>query len=307
MKYLSLPGALIFLIFSASCLVSDPKATSTQLSIGRGDVVVSSLTNDSIAVFDADGTFKKILYQIPTAADAIGAIAWLEDTSEILVAVDGTPDRIEAISAVTGATRTFYNNVTFFTGTLTSLVQLKTSTDVIATEGATIERFSARGIRESYGAIWPTSAHANSQHLVGLSTGNWLSCSSTAGLRISPDSVTALAAVATATGPAGATASFGCGELSNGKIVVGWNGAAADHVYVYSATLTGGTSILSTAPAILGDPRGIAVGENDEIYVVDGTRNVVVELDASGNHVREFGSSVLQAPRHVLVVPSFRP
>ena len=311
MKYQLALRSLSFLFLLSSCN-SNPVPTRTEAvavatAVERGDLVVTSFTNDSVVLFDPEGNFKKVLYQIPTALDSIGGMAWLEDTSEILLSIEGTPDRIEAISAVTGLVRTFYNNSTFFTGTTLAVAQLRNSGDVIVSEGATIERFSNRGIRESYGAIWPTSVHANSSQLVSLSTGNWLSCSSTAGLRVLPDSTTALAMISTATGPVGATATFGCGELSNGKIAVAWKGAAADHIYLYSPTLTGGTSIHSTVPSILVDPRGMAVGENDEIYVTDGTRNVVVEFDQLGNHVREFGNAFLQSPRNVLAIPAFTP
>ncbi len=210
------------------------------------------------------------------------------------------------MSVITGTSRNFYNNVTFYTGTSLALVQLKTSSDVIVSEGATIERFTTEGIRETW-AVWPATVHANSQQIAALASGNWLSCSSTAGLRISPDSTTALAAVVTQTGPVGATASYGCAELSDGTLVVSWNGAAVDYVYTYNSSLAGGTAIINNVQSTFSDPRGIAVGENDQIYIVDGTMNKVVELDMSGNVIRQFGTSILNAPRFILVVPALNP
>jgi hypothetical protein len=56
---------------------------------------------------------------------------------------------------------------------------------------------------------------------------------------------------------------------------------------------------------VFGDPRGIAIGENDEIYVAEGTRNVIVELDTLGNVIREFGNAYLQSPRALIVIPAF--
>lgn len=300
--------ALFLLCFLSACIVDqEPEPTNSELLVTRGDIVVVSYNTDTLAVFDQSGSFKRILYQVPTAADNIAGIAWLETSNEILISIDGTPDRIEAISILTGDSRNFYNNVTYFTGTPLGLTQLKNSTDVIASEGATIERFNASGIRETFGAIWPANVHANATSIQGLANGNWLSCSSSAGLRISPDSTSALAAIATATGPVGATASYGCHELSNGTIVVSWNGAAADHVYTYSATLTGATAIVNNIQSTLSDPRGVAIGENDEIYVADATQNKIVEMDSSGNVIRQFGNGILNAPRHVLVVPAFSP
>lgn len=85
--------------------------------------------------------------------------------------------------------------------------------------------------------------------------------------------------------------------------MVAWNGTT-DTIQTYSATLTGVTSIFANS-AVLSDPRGIAIGENDEIYVTDATRNIIVELDTTGNVVREFGNSYLQSPRALIVIPDF--
>ncbi len=164
-------------------------------------------------------------------------------------------------------------------------------------EGPTIERFSVNGIRETWTTIWPTSVHLNTQQLVGLSNGKWLSCSSTAGLRVTPDSTTSLTATATVTSLIAAT------TATYGWIVVGWNGTT-DTIQTYTSTLTGATTLISNT-AVFGDPRGIAIGENDEIYVAEGTRNVIVELDTLGNVIREFGNAYLQSPRALIVIPAF--
>ena len=298
--------SLLLLPLLSSCLVDEkPKATSSELLVARGDVVVSTLNTDSIIVFDKDGNVKRVLYQFPTA-DAIGEMAWLPSTNEILVSINGTPDRIDAISVETGAVRSFYSNTSFFTGTPAGVAYLKTSGDVIATEGATIERFSNLGLRETFGAIWPTNVHANSTQIVGLQDGNWLSCSSSQGVRIYPDNfTTALTVVASVTGPVGSTTAQGCNELSDGRIVVSWAGGAADYVYLYSSTLTSPTILVNNNQSLLSNPYGIAVNEDDEIYVVDGTRNVVVKMDSSGTVIKEFGNSILNAPRNILVIPAF--
>jgi hypothetical protein len=285
----------------------NPLSTYSNLLVERGDIVVVSYNTDSLVVFSADGNLKRILYQVPTSADAISGLAWSEATNEILISIEGTPDRIEAVSSLTGISRSFYNNMLFFTGTIMGLGVLQNTSDVIASEGTTIERFNSSGIRKTSGVVWPTSVHANSNQLVGLSTGNWLSCSLAVGVKIFPDSTTSLAQVATVTGPVGALASYGCNELNNGSIVVGWNGAAADYIYVYNYLLASPTVIVNNVQSTISDPRGIAVGENNEIYVTDGAYNKVIELDINGTVVRQFGSSVLNNPRHVLVIPTFTP
>lgn len=295
---------LFVLFFFTSCLVKqDPKATHSELLVTRGDVVVASLTSDSLVVFDEDGNFEKILYQLPNpAGDAIAGLTWLAASNEILITINGTPDRIEALNVQTGKVRSFYTNTAYYTGTPAAIGVLRDSGDVISSEGTTIERFSSKGLREVHTTIWPTNVHTNVQQIVGLSNGRWLSCSSTAGLRISPDSTTSLAAVATATSAIPSTiASYGCGESSNGNIIVAWNGTT-DSIQSYSASLTGATTIYSDTIA-LGNPRGLALNENDEIYVSDGTRNVIIHLDSSGNVLREFGFGYLQGPGAILVIP----
>lgn len=295
------------LLLLTSCIVDeDPTPSYSELLVTRGDIAVANFTSDSIAIFGQDGTFKRVLYQLPLAADAIAGIAWNRTTNEILITVDGTPDRIDAVSVVTGIARSFYVNTTYFTGTPLGIVQLPDTGDIIASEGATIERFTSAGVREVHGAIWPSNAHATSNQLTALSTGNFLSCTTAAGARVFPDSITAVAAVYSVAGPAGATASYGCNELSDGQIVISWNGAS-DAVYLYSASLTGGTAIVNANPGLLTDPRGVAIGENDEIYVADATRNMIVQIDSAGNVTREFGNSILSGPRHLLVIPSFTP
>jgi hypothetical protein len=304
---------LALLTILTSCLIRpEPKATFSDLLVSRGDIVVSSANStfsDSLVVFSPNGTFKRVLYELPNpSSESIGGLSWLPSTNEILINIEGgssSGDRIEAFNVINGTVRTFYNNTSNYSGTgITAIAVLENTGDVIANEGSVIERFSSRGIRETWTTIWPTSVIANTQQLVPLKNGNWLACSSSAGLRISPDSTTDLTAVATATSAIVATTqSYGCGQLSDGTIVVAWNGTS-DAIQTYTSTLTSPTTLISNS-SVLSNPRGIAIGENDEIYVSDNTRNMVIELDIDGNVTREFGSSYIVAPSSLLVIPSF--
>ncbi len=251
------------LLLTACIEAEKAQPTFSSLLVERGDVVVVSFNTDALVVFDSAGNFKRILYQLPLAADTINGVAWLADTNEILISVDGTPDRIDAISVVSGQARTFYANLAFLTGTLLDLTQLKNSGDIIISEGATLERFSPNGIREVWGAVWPSGVHANSNQLKGLANGRWLSCTTAQGVRIYPDSTSVFAATSSVTGPAGALASFGCNELSDGSILVGWSGAAVDYLYLYTSTLTSPVALIDNVQSTLTDPRGIAVNESD--------------------------------------------
>jgi hypothetical protein len=300
---------LLFCLFSLSaCLIDkDPLETRSQtMLVEPGDIVVVSFLTDTLLVYGRNGTLKRSLYQLEVAADTINGIAWSSSTNEILLSIDGTPDRIEAFSVVTGRVRNFYNNILYFAGAPGAIAQLRDSRDIIASEGATIERFSATGIREVHTGVWPSNIIANTTQISSLSSGNWLACSTAAGVAIIPDSTTSLSAIATVTGPAGATVAQGCAELSNGNIVVSWAGAS-DFIYTYDSSLGNGTAIVDNVQSTFQDPRGIAIGENDEIYVADAARNRIVQLDATGEVIREFGGGVLNQPRHILVVPQFRP
>ena len=303
---------LFTLTMLTACLTdSKPKATNSDLLVTRGDLIVVSFNTDSLVVFDSQGKLKRVLYTLANpAGDSIGGIGWLADTNEVLIAVDGTPDRIEAISIVTGLARNFYLNTANFTGTMIGIAQLKgASTDVIATEGTTLERFNAAGIRRTNGANWPltiAAPHTNHQQIIGLSTGNWLSCSgtATATTRITTAAfTTAPTQVASVTAPAGTTLAQGCNELSDGRIVVSWAGAATDIITVYSSTLTAGVNIVNNIQSTFSDPRNVAVGEYDEIYIPDATRNMIVQIDDTGTVIKEFGNSVLNSPRAIMVVP----
>ncbi|MES2529235.1 MAG: hypothetical protein V4598_19265 [Bdellovibrionota bacterium] len=299
------------LLLLTSCLMDEkPKETNSQLLVSRGDIVAVSFNTDSLVAFNANGTLKSVLYTLPNTADSIGGIGWLDSTNEILIAVDGAPDRIDAISIVTGTARNFYLNTTNFTGTMLGIAQLKgASTDVIATEGTTLERFNSSGIRRTNGANWPltiAAPHTNHQQIIGLSTGNWLSCSgtATATTRITTAAfTTAPTLVSTVTAPAGTTLAQGCNELSDGRVIVAWAGAATDIITLYSSTLTGGVNIVNNIQSTFADPRNVAIGEYDEIYIPDATRNMIVQIDTAGTVVREFGNSVLNSPRGLLVVP----
>ena len=294
---------LPLLLLVSSCLINEtPKATSSSLLVEKGDVVALSYNTDSLVIFSPSGELKGVLYQLPNASDSIGAMAWLQETNEILLTVNGSPDRIEAVSVLTGTSRTFFLNTSAYNGTPLGITQLTDSGDIIASEGTTIERFSSNGIRQSIPSVWPSSVLTNSVQITTLSDGNWLSCSSSAGIKIFPDSTTTFSALYSATRPVASTNAYGCGELSDGQIVVSWAGST-DHIYKYDATLGSASPIISNNTSVFTDPRGIAIGEDDQIYVAATARNRIVQLDQDGNVVQEFGGAVLNSPRHVIVIP----
>lgn len=293
-------ATLSLLLVSACLLQEDPKPTSSNLLVQTGDLVVVSFTNDTLVVFDSKGNLKRTLYTLANTAESITGITWLSSSNEILISIDGGTDRIEAISIIDGTSRYFYLNTTYYTGTLLGIGEI--NGDIVANETATLERFNSNGIRKT-GTAWP-GAVPSVQKAMTLANGDWLSCSSTAGLRVNPDSMTSIAATSSLASQGGIAASWGCGQLSNGRIVASWNGAS-DYVYSYNETLADPVALVDNVASTLSDPRGVGIGPDDEIYVADATGNKIVQLDADGEVIRVFGTNVLQGPRHVLVVPEF--
>ncbi len=266
--------------------------------------MVASLVTDSVYQFDSNGTFKRILYRLPLVAETIGALGWSDSTNELLVAIDGTPDRVVAISTIDGSAREVIKNAGL-TGTIRAVTQLKDSRDYIVSEGATIERFNEYGQRLTFGAVWPSSVHANAQTFVGLDDGNWLSCSSSLGVRIFADTTTAIPTVATLAAPAGTTGSYGCAASPSGTIAVSWFNGTTDYLSVYNSTLGSETHIVNNNQGILGDPRGVGIMRNGDIVVADYTKDYVLRVTSSGTQVGIIGQGIMDAPYAVLVVPEF--
>lgn len=159
----------------------------------------------------------------------------MHSTNEILVAVEGTPDRVEAVSLRDASKRVLYANAQL-TGTIRNVTQLFDSRSLLVSETNSLERFNEVGLREAYGTapvIWPSAVMGTTlQDVKALSDGGWVGASSTntIGVRKFPDSIAVFAASATALPPAGTTSAHGVAELANGQILVSWEGAATDYL-----------------------------------------------------------------------------
>lgn len=300
---------LILLFSLASCLPVPEKSEATLSAnyIATDDILVASQVTDSIYQFNSNGDFIRILYRLPLVAETIGGLSWAYTTNEVLVAIDGTPDRVVAISTIDGSARDIAKDAAL-TGTIRSVTQLVDSRDIIVSEGTTIERFNEYGLRLTYGTVWPTSSHANSQHIVPLENGSWLSCSSTAGVRIFPDSVSTFTASSSiTTAPTGTTGSYGCAVTSTGEVIVSWYGTSTDYLSKYSSTLTNQTHLINNNQGILADPRGVGVMRNGDIVVADFTKDYLVKVTSSGSLLKIIGQGIMDAPYSVLVIPEFSP
>lgn len=296
----------IFFLFLASCIPQESTPTSSSLHVAAGDILVSSSVLDSVIQFDKNGNYKRVLWRTTLASETIAGLGWMHSTNEVLVTVDGTPDRVVAVSVSDGAERVLVNN-TNIAGTMRTSTQLMDSRDIIISETTSMERSTETGIRETHTGVWPSTVTTNVQDITALEGGGFATASSTTGIRLFPDSVAVFAASATATAPAGTTAAYGIRELSNGQFLVSWEGAATDYLSLYNADLTLDRHVVGNNQGLLAVPRGVAVKKNGNFLVADNTFDYVLEVTSSGTEVQRIGLGFLDAPYHVLVVPDFSP
>ncbi|MFP5457448.1 MAG: hypothetical protein ACLGG7_01840 [Bacteriovoracia bacterium] len=232
----------------------------------------------------------------------------MHTTNEILVAINGTPDRVEAVSLRDGSKRVIYSNAQF-TGTVRNVTQLLDSRSLLVSELNSLERFNEVGLREAYGTapvVWPSAVMGTTlQDVKALSDGGWVGASSTntIGVRKFPDSIAVFAASATALPPAGTTSAHGVAELANGQILVSWEGAATDYLSIYNSDLTFDRHVFGNSQSVLIAPRGVAQAANGNYLVVDTTNDYVLEIDDDGVVNRIIGRGFLDTPINILVVP----
>jgi hypothetical protein len=299
---------LLILYFCSSCLPlpeeSDP--TSSSLFVSPGDILVSSVTLDTVFVLDSEGIYKRILWRTTRTTEVINGLGWMHSTNEILIAVDGTPDRIVAVSVVDGRERVIIND-TNLNGTVRGVTQLYNSRDIISSKGTSLERFNEYSIRQTFAGVWPSSAIANSTSILALENGNWISTSLANGVRLFPDSVSAFTPVAQATAPANTAASYGVAQTSNGGFVVSWEGSTADYLSLYNSDLSFNRHIIDNNQGLLIAPRGVAVKPNGNFLVADQTRQYIVEVTPSGQVIKLIGQGFLNTPYALLIVPNFSP
>lgn len=300
MKSLILP----LLLLLTSCLPEESKPTSSSLYVAAGDILITSTLVDVVHQFDKDGNYIRQLWRTNLASEVVGGLGWAHSTNEILISINGTPDRVVAVSVIDGRERVLAVDANL-NGTPAGVTQLTDSRDIIVTEGATIERFSEAGLRETF-AVWP-AALPNVQAIQALDDGTWVTASTSTAVRLYNDSTTSVAPIATATAPVGTTGAYGVVQLRNGKFLTSWEGGAADYLSVYNADLTFDRHIIGIDQALLINPRGVAEKKNGNFLVADTTRDYVIEVTPAGDFVKFIGQGILDGAYAVFVVPDFSP
>lgn len=269
------------LLLSAVCisLMSCQKKLPDEdnSAIKSGDLIISNQGTDSVLLFDSSGKYKDVVYDLPTAnGEAITGISENTLTGEILLAVDGTPDRVIAIKKSDLSSREYIRDANL-TGTIRGITFL-TSGDVLVTETSNIEKFDLIGYRVTTGS-WPKALQTTGSGVDALSGGGFVHCSTGSDVVRTYDAAgTQVATVSS--GIAGTTDAIDCKVASDAGIIVAWSGTT-DTIRKYSADL--GTSTWSySSLSVLSTPSGVAVRANGNVLALDSVLNHVVEITFDG-------------------------
>lgn len=296
---------ILFATFASFVLTScksssdegDEVAAPTPVCFESGDILVANGGSDAIMSFSSTGAFKKIIYQLNTAAgEALYGMDYIESTGEVAVVVDGT-DRVMAIDPETCAARILIADANL-NGTLRGITQLSTG-DLLVVETSNVERFSSTGVRITTGS-WPKALQTTGADIHALAAGGFVHCSTGSDVvRTYDDAGTQVAT--RASGIAGTTDAMGCKELANGSIAAAWSGTT-DSVVIYSSNLATAQYTYSNT-AVLSTPGSLAQKNDGNILVADRVLNYLVEISPTGTYVGTIGGGYLNVPEFILVIP----
>jgi len=308
------PLFLFSLILIQSCILKKDSPIESSSNDGNliqtGDIVVSNAGNDSIVLLHSDGTYKAVLYDIPTTSTVLfNGLAWDSLNKVLLFNYDSTTatfDEVKSIAPFDGAVKTVISNSNL-NGTLPGIARL-TGGELLVIEGTNaIEMFLADGTRS--GNPFLTGLNATMADVTKLSNGGFVACSSsTANTVRTYDVAGVVQATATSSNPVNATnptlgaiASTSCTQDATGRIIVAYSGAT-DAVRVYDSAMSApiwtfiDTNVLTT-------PGKLAIRANGNILVTDTGFHHIVEISSTGALVQVIGGAVLSTPNNIVVVP----
>ncbi len=310
MKQLS-KGFKISIVLALAIIAGcQPKAVTEEATgsvvVSSGDIIISNQGADTVLLFDSNGVFKSVLYEITTVnGEALTGISENTITGEILIAVDGTPDRVIAVKKSDLSSREFIKDITNFTGTIRGLAYL-TSGETVVVETSNVERFDSVGYRVTTGA-WPKALQTTGSGIDAMTGGGFVQCSTGSDVvRTYDASGTQVATVAS--GIAGTTDAIDCRSTPDGGVVAAWSGTT-DTIRKYSSNL-GAVTWSYSSLSVLSTPSGIAVRANGNVLALDSVFNHVVEISfdgttATGNIIRGSGvdiDNMLSTPQFIYVV-----
>lgn len=277
----------------------------------RGYVVIANNATRTVVLYDASfsESTARVLRQYPTG-NVPASIAYY-DSENILVAVEGAPDRVDKINLRTAETTTgFILDSTNLTGTMKGIGRLSGGDVLVsdATTGAHMERFSvssASPVRYTTG--WPATLLNTTTMIYPASSSNaFVACAGgTSDMARVYTNVGGTTATVSATTPGTSLGSahdaVGCAFDSNNRLVVAYNGTA-DAIRMYASTYT---SVVWTYQdqALLSAPLTVGVRPTGNVLAID-TSNLVVELSGSdGSFVTSYSPQHISTANQILVIP----
>lgn len=277
-------GFKIFVLFVLAIAIGcQPKAVSeesesTSVVVSSGDIIISNQGADTVLLFDSTGVFKSVLYEISTVnGEALTGISENTVTGEILIAVDGSPDRVMAIKKSDLSSRQFIKDATNFTGTIRGVAYL-TSGETVVVETNNVEKFDSVGYRTTAGS-WPKALQTTGSGIDAMTGGGFVHCSTGSDVvRTYDASGTQVATVSS--GIASTTDAPDCRSTPDGGIVASWSGTT-DTIRKYSANLST-VQWSYSSPSVLSSPTGLAVRANGNVLALDSVLNHVVEISFNG-------------------------
>lgn len=299
MRLLSLISLLSLILLTSCNEEAVPTTSTAESGITESDLVVVNTSSDSVVLLDSQGNFKKVLLQLSTNLQIPYGVAWSENTSEIIVSIDGTPDELVAINAETGEKRSL--NVSGLNGTIRG-VTIAENGDIIVIESNNLERYTIDGTRVTDG--WPVSVQTTAEAIYTTSEGNIILCSRGSDVVGVYDDDGALVAGTKASGIASTTDCYGAAELGNGDIAVAWSGTT-DTVSIYSSDLSSDVNAYNSSD-VISNPRGVTPKyDGTGFYVVDYTYSSIVEFENDGTYVQTILPGTLSLPNQMISIPSF--
>lgn len=282
-----------------SCSPKDTFSRDGAL-MSPGDIVVSNQTSDSALLLDKDGNLKKIIYNAANNLEQIFGVNWNNQTNEVLLTINGSPDRVLAVSAYDGSIREAVRHPQL-NGNIYG-VAADSNGDFLVIETSRIEKFTANNSRVNNGTFPTGNILTASTQINMLSTGDFVLCGTTTD-RVRIYNSSAVQQAEAQSGVAGTTNAYGCAESSNGNIISTWDGTT-DTVIVFNSDLSSQLFTYSDTNYI-GAPRGVTVKANGNILVTDNTYEWIVELDDEANFIRTLGSGILNNPWQLIEIPEY--
>lgn len=290
------------LLLMSSCLQKPKDSFSKDFALMQpGDIVITSYIGDSAILLDSDGNFKQLLYNPPNNIDAVHGASWNPITKEIMLSINGTPDRIVAVSAYDGSVRDAVRHNGLNGNTYG--IAVNSDGDFWAIESNSVEKFTADGFRVS-NTDFPSANILNGLAQINpLQAGGFVACGTNSDRARTFGDDGNQVNDSGGSGIGGTTNAYGCVQLPNGNIAVSWEGSN-DTIRIYDSTLN--TTIIDfNDTGVLSSPRNLAVKANGNILVADLGYHWIVEIDQSGNLIRTFGSGLFAYPWGIAVIPEY--